>query len=62
MKTYEPVTLKKLGFGEKFLRLCLHSRRSSFRIGLIKSKIILATLALKFYVSHKRLKSKVSKR
>ena len=62
MKIYEPVILKKLGLGEKFPRLCLYSKRSSLGIGLMKPKIILAILALKLYIGHKRIRSNISRK
>ena len=49
-----------MGFGEKFPRLCLCSRRSALGIGLMKPKTTLAILALKLYVGHKRLETNIS--
>ena len=61
MRIYEPIILKKIGLGEKFPRLCLYSRRSALGIGLLKPTTILAILALKLYVGHKRLNTKISR-
>ena len=58
MEIYEPVTLKKLGLGEKFPRKSLHSRRTALVVGLMKPNTKLAISALKLYLGHKRLDTK----
>ena len=36
-------------------------RRNVLRIGLLKSKMIIETLALKLYIRYKRVKTKIAK-
>ena len=53
IRIYKPMILKKIGFGEKFLRSCLYLRRTALGIRLIKPRTIMAILVLKLYIRYK---------
>ena len=51
-KLHEETILNKLDYSKKFLRNMLCIRRIALRIGLIKLRIIVKTLALKLHIGH----------
>ena len=60
MKIYEPVLLVKLGLSEKFPRRMLHARKLALDVEIIKPSTIIAILAIKFYLGHKRSKDRIA--
>jgi len=60
-RVYEPILLKKMRLSEKFPRSVLYSRKTAMGIGLLAPRTIVDILALKLYVGHQRMNSKVAK-
>jgi uncharacterized protein with PQ loop repeat len=61
MKLYEPTILKKLRFNIKFPCNVLYARKSILGIGLIKPSTAIQALALKQYIGHKWIDTKLAK-
>ena len=61
IRIYELIILRKLNLSSKFLRRIFYARKSLLGIGIMKPSIIVDTLVLKLYISHKRQNSRISK-
>ena len=57
----ESTLLKKLRLSEKFPRRILYARKSELGVGILKPTTMIAILALKLYLGHKRNKDRISK-
>ena len=60
MQISKSILLKKLGLSEKFPRKILYSRKSELGVGILKPRMIIAILALKLYLEHKRNEDRIS--
>ena len=56
----ETTILRKLGLSTKFPREVLYSRKSAMGIGLLKPSTIIAILAMKLYIGHKRANDRIA--
>ena len=61
MKIYESAIMQKIKLGEKSPEACPCLRQIALRLSLMKSRTIIAVLALKLYTGHKRLEIKASR-
>ena len=56
---YEELLLKKLGLGEKFLRLLLCVRKLAGRVRLLQLKTIVGMMVIKQHITNNRMKNRV---
>ena len=61
MCIYEVTLLWKLNLSTKFLRSILYAHKSAAGISIIKPSIIVNTLVMKLYISHKWQQSRILK-
>ena len=61
MRIYKPVILNKLSLSKKFSRQVLYARKSVLGVGLMKLFTIIMIIALKLYISYKKLQTSVVK-
>jgi len=57
MQICESTLLKKLRLSEKFPRRILYARKSELGVGILKPTTMIAILALKLYLGHKKMKT-----
>ena len=59
-RIYKVPLLVKLGLSEKFLRIMLYTRKIALDIGIMKLSTIIAILAIKLYLGHKRADNRIA--